>query len=295
MGNRLGSAVVTFGVLALVCGLCVAHADDVGDAFTAVPAWAFATAVALHLVTLVLRSEAWRLSLAAAGGDGLPRGVVHGANAAAFVAGAVQSHAALPARVAVLRRVAGERAPPASRICVADLPIVVLELSATALLLAAGALVGRGSVLIASVAVAVALAVLAAARLAPERTTWRPLRGLAVLADRRRRGGLVLLVAGITGMTLARLWLVLAVCGLPHDLSDVTWTFATLGAFGLLPIGPGAPAGATLATFGVAHLGAAIAAGLILGASSIVAVLVYAFAVGLAARLGMRTRQPAPA
>ena len=295
MGNRLGSAVMRLGALALVGVLCVTHAEDVGQAFTTVPAWMLAMLVALHLVTLVLRSEAWRLSLASAGGDGLSRGAVHGANAAAFVAGAVQSHAALPARVAVLRRVARERAPRASQICVADLPIVVLELCATALLLAAGALAGRGSWWIALAALAVAVAVVVTARMAPDRTTWAPARGLAVLADQRRRGPLVLLVAGLTGLTAVRVWLVLVVCGLPHGLGDVSWTFATLGLFGVLPLGPGAPAGATLATFGVAQLGAAIAAGLLLAASSIVAVLVYAVAVGLATRLRTRTSVPAPA
>ena len=231
MGNRLGSAVMTLGALALVGVLCVTHADDVGQAFTTVPAWMLAMLVALHLATLVLRSEAWRLSLASAGGDGLSRGAVHGANAAAFVAGAVQSHAALPARVAVLRRVARERAPRAGQICVADLPIVVLELCATALLLAAGVLAGRGSGWIALAALAVAVAVVVTPRMAPDRTT----------------------------------------------------------------LGPGAPAGATLATFGVAQLGAAIAAGLLLAAWSIVAVLVYAVAVGLATRLRTRTSVPAPA
>ncbi|MGH2840418.1 MAG: hypothetical protein ACRDKY_06295, partial [Solirubrobacteraceae bacterium] len=91
MGCRLGSAVPALAALAVVCALCIAHASDVSGAIAAVPAWAVGATVAVHVVTLVLRSEAWGLTLAAASGSPLPRRVVHRTNAAAFVAGAVQS------------------------------------------------------------------------------------------------------------------------------------------------------------------------------------------------------------
>jgi hypothetical protein len=104
-------------------------------------------------------------------------------------------------------------------------------------------------------------------------------RGLAVLADRRRRGLLVTLVSGLSALTVARIWLVLLACGLPHGIGDVAPLFAALGVFGLLPFGPGAPTGATLATAGSHGVGTAVAAGLAISASSILAVLVYAAAV----------------
>lgn len=285
---------MTLGTLALVGVLGLTHADDVGAAFSAVPAWVLVLAVALHMATLALRSEAWRLALASAGGVDLSRGVLHGANAAAFVAGALQSQAALPARVAVLRRAAGARAPRAGQICAAEVPIFALELCATALLLAAGVVAGRGAWWVAVGGLVLAAGVLLAARLAPDRFRRRPmLRGLAVLADRRRRGALVALVVGIAALTVVRLGFVLAVCGLPHGLGEVAWVFAGLGVFGLLPVGAGAPAGATLAVFASADIAAAVAAGLMLGASSIMAVFVYALAVGLATRIpvGMRMRE----
>ncbi|CAN5482750.1 hypothetical protein BH20ACT17_BH20ACT17_17980 [soil metagenome] len=284
---RLGYAVTAITVLGLVGALCVLHADDVGSALGSVPPLAMAGAVALHVATLGLRSEAWRLTLAAAGGDSLSRPVVHGANAAAFVAGTLQSQAALPARVALLRRLAGGRAPRAGQIYVADVPIFALELCATSLLLIAAVLTGRGPWWVAPGAFALALAVLLGARLAPERFAHRPIvRGLAILGDRRRRGALVLLVAGIAALTVARVWLILALCGLPHGLDEIAWVFAALGIFGVLPLGPGAPPGATLAAIGAASVGAAVAAGLLLSASWIVAVLVYALGIAVAPRLG---------
>jgi hypothetical protein len=163
------------------------------------------------------------------------------------------------------------------------MPIFVIELCATALLLAAAVLGGRGAWWIAPLAVGVAVAALGGTRWAPERFARRPIvRGLAVLADRRRRGTVAALVLGVVALTVARVALVLSVSGLPHGLGEVAWVFAAMGVFGLLPVGPGATPGATL---GTASVGASVAAGLMLSASSIVGVLAYALLVGLESRL----------
>jgi hypothetical protein len=297
VGRRLGQIAAPIVVLGIVAAVCVRHAEDVRAAIDAVPSWAFATAITLHVASLVLRSEAWGLSLAAVEGRPLPRGVIHRANAAAFLAGALQSQAALPARVAMLRRMAGDRAPRPGQICVADVPIIAIELLLTAALLVAGVLAGLGPLWTAPAALALAVGVLASLNWLRRRFEHRPLvRGLAVLADCRRRGRLVALAAGICAATVARVWLLLAVCGLPHGLGEVGWLFAALGAFGLLPAGPGTPAGATLATLGPSGVGGAVALGLVLSATSIAAVVVYGCWVsivvkGRSARAGARSRR----
>lgn len=181
---------------------------------------------------------------------------------------------------------AGACAPRPGQILVADVPIFALELCATTLLLAAAALAGDGTWWVAAAALALAAAVLLGARVVPERLAHRPVvRGLAVLADRRRRGWLIAVVAAIATLTTARLWLVLWTCGLPHGLAEIASVFATLGVFGLLPIGPGASPGATVAAIGATQVGDAIAAGLVLGGSSIIAVLVYGLCVACASTL----------
>ena len=93
-----------------------------------------------------------------------------------------------------------------------------------------------------------------------------------------------MLVAAVVALTLARIWLVLAVCGLPHTLGEVAWVFAAMGVLGLPPLGPGASPGATLVALAGSSVGAATAAGLLLAVSSIVAVVVYAAAVASVAR-----------
>ena len=291
MQDRLSALVTTVAAVTVVGVLCLVRRDEVGDALAAVSPWLFMAAVGLHVATLGLRSEAWRLALASASGGGPPRRAVHAANAAAFVAGSVQSQAALPARVVMLRRVAGTSAPPAAQIWIADVPIAALELCVTSLLLVVAALTGHVPWWIALGAAALATSVLLGARWAPARFAHRPAaRGLAVLADRRRRGPLVALVTAIASLTAVRVWLVLSTCGLPHGLGEVALMFAALGVFGLLPLGPSGPSGAALATAGAAGLGAAVAAGLMLAASSIIAVAGYALLVALVARVPLALR-----
>jgi hypothetical protein len=125
-----------------------------------------------------------------------------------------------------------------------------------------------------------AIALLLGARLAAGR---RATRGLAVLADVRRRAALAVLVGAIVGCGLARVWLVLAVVHLDASPAAAALAFVGLGLFGLLPLGTSAPPGALLVVSGGAGAGA-LAAGLALSATSIVAVLVYAVVLAGASR-----------
>lgn len=77
---------------------------------------------------LVIRSEAWRLTLADVKGPGLPRPTIHAVNAGAFVMGSLRSQAAPPTRVALLGRHPEARALRPGQIGVADVPIFLLEL-----------------------------------------------------------------------------------------------------------------------------------------------------------------------
>ena len=256
------------GVGALIV-LCVLRRHDLASAAMAVPPQALGALAALHLCSLVARSEAWRLSLAALVGAPPSRVAIHAANAGAFVAGALEAHAALPARVALLRRLAPHQLPHTTHVAVADLPILLLEAAGAAVLLGATG---------AWWAPAAAVALLLGARLAAGRGATR---GLAVLTDVRGRAALAVLVGCIVGCGLARVWLVLAVAHLDASPAAAALAFAALGIFGLLPLGPSAPPGALLAVSGGAGAGA-LAAGLALSATSLAAVAVYGAVLWLA-------------
>ncbi len=66
MRKRLGSIALLLAAPAAVGALWVMHASEVGAALERIAPGAIAAAVALHVATLALRSEAWRVTLAAA-------------------------------------------------------------------------------------------------------------------------------------------------------------------------------------------------------------------------------------
>ena len=70
MRHRLGSCAATTAGCAVAAALCAKHACEVVDARGAVSPSVVAATVALHVATLVGRSEAWRLTLTSVGGDG---------------------------------------------------------------------------------------------------------------------------------------------------------------------------------------------------------------------------------
>jgi hypothetical protein len=245
-----------------------------------------------HLLTLVLRTEAWRTVLRAAGAEKVGLRTLHAANAGAFLAGTVQGQAALPTRIALLRRFGGKDSPDVAQIALADAPIVIYEVCAAALLAAVG-----------STAVSVvpawapwamlgaAAVVLAALRIVYGRFRQRRFAaGLGVLARPDLRTRLAIVVAAFTAMAFVRTWIVLVGFGLPSDPVHVCLVLFTMGAVGLLPLGIGTGPAATVAALGSTNLAAATAAGMVVSSATVLAVLIYAGAVW-----AWRARLPEPA
>lgn len=100
--------IVTAAGVAVMLVLCALRRHDLAVAIGSVPPEALGALTALHVVSLAVRLEAWRLSLCALSGAPPSRAAIHAANAGAFVAGSLEAHAAMPARVALLREL-----PPA--------------------------------------------------------------------------------------------------------------------------------------------------------------------------------------
>jgi hypothetical protein len=276
---RMTAGVITAAAGAALVGWIVAtRGPEVLAAISACPPWVIAGATAAHLLTLALRTEAWRTVLRGAGASALDLGALHAANAGAFLAGTVQGHAAMPARIALLRRYGGEDSPGVAQIALGDAPIFMFEVCTTALLAAA-----------ASTAIPVipvwapwamlggAFAVLAALRVAyGHARSHRVAAGLGVLAHTHLRARLALAVAGFTGLALLRTWIVLIGFGLPSDPANVCLVLFTMGTVGLLPLGVGTGPASTVAALGTTDLAAATAAGMVVSAATVLAVLIYA-------------------
>ena len=95
------------------------------------------------------------------------------------------------------------------------------------------------------------------------------------------------LLVAVTALGVARAWLVLLGLGLPHGAAVAGLAFIALGAFGLLPIGPGSTPAAMVAVAGSADPTVAVAAGIAITATSWAGVAIYA-SIGGAAWVGAR-------
>ncbi|HKZ13533.1 MAG TPA: lysylphosphatidylglycerol synthase domain-containing protein [Solirubrobacterales bacterium] len=267
--------------VALVAYIVLTRGTSVLEAITAVTPLTIGGAVAAHLLTLSLRTEGWRTVLRAAGGERLEPRAVHAANAGAFLAGTLQGQAAMPTRVALLRRYGGPGAPPVSQVALADAPIVMFEVVASALLAAvASTAVGTIPRWAPWAMLAGALAILAGLRFAYSRFRDKRLAaGLGVIADPDLRNRLALIVGAFTAMAFVRTWIVLAGFDLPADPAHVCLVLFTMGAVGLLPLGIGTGPAATVAALGTTNLAGATAAGMVVSAATVLSVLIYAGAV----------------
>src|SRR5262249_49037256 len=88
---------------------------------------------------------------------------------------------------------------------------------------------------------------------------------------------LIGIVLAFTTAALLRTWLVLAGFGLPARPTDAALLLFSMGAIGLLPLGAvGAAPAATVAAMGTTNLSAAAAAGMVIGTSTVLAVLLSA-------------------
>jgi uncharacterized membrane protein YbhN (UPF0104 family) len=265
-------------VVLLIAWVCATQGGQVLAAVSACPPWVIAGAVLAHLLTLALRTEAWRTVLRGAGGDQLTNRSLHTANAGAFLAGTVQGSAALPARIALIRRLGGEGAPSISQIALADAPIFVFEVCTSAVLAAIActtvSAIPAWTPWLMLIGAAIALVAL---RFAHDRFRHHRLAaGLGVLASPALRNRLALAVCAFTLMALLRTWIVLAGFGLPSAPADVALVLFSMGTIGLLPIGVGTGPTATVVALGSTDLAGATAAGMVVSAATVIAVALYA-------------------
>src|SRR4051794_15328142 len=125
----IGSVVVA---LALVVGLWGKRQDFV-DSFGNASAGLLAGAVALQIVWLLARTEAWHVCVGAAGGQ-VGRRRLYRAASVGYLGNQFNSNFGLGVRIAALRRSAPDHSPSPSVLIAAELPIVVIEMALAAIL-----------------------------------------------------------------------------------------------------------------------------------------------------------------
>jgi hypothetical protein len=283
----------TVVAIALAIGLA-GHGHEFLVALRSAPFWVLGIAIALHVVWLVTRSEAWAVCIDAAGGS-ISRKRLYHASSLGYLGNIFNGQFGLAVRIAALRRSAPTECPRAPVLLAAELPIVVVEAALAAI--CSFTLVGPLGVpwwvpLICFAAMAAVLAGMQ--RVARNRRDgfWS---GIAVLRGMRGRSRIIALVCAAVVLQIARNWLLLNWCGVDASVLDSTALLIALAVVGLLPVGPSLGAASAVLILGSNGAAAAAAAGALLTATAAAGALCFA-SWALVDRLWLqRTPVPAPA
>jgi uncharacterized membrane protein YbhN (UPF0104 family) len=290
------TAVSLAGGMLVAIALAIALAgqgDEFLSALGSAPFWVLGAAVALHVVWLLARSEAWSVCIDAAGGS-VSRRRLYRASSIGYLGNIFNGQFGLAVRIAALRRTAPTESPRAPVLLAAELPIVVIEAALAAI--CSFTLVGPLGVpwwipLICFAVMAAVIGVMQ--RVARDRRDgfWT---GIAVLRGMRGRSRIIALVCVAVVLQIARNWLLLNWSGVDASVLDATALLIGLAVVGLLPVGPSLGAASAVLILGANGAAASAAAGTLLTATAAVGALCFA-SWALVDRFWPRTAAPAPA
>jgi uncharacterized membrane protein YbhN (UPF0104 family) len=217
----------------------------------------------LQVVALVSRSEAWHITIGAAGGR-VDRRVLYRASSMQVIGGTLNGHLGVAARIAALRRSSPETCPQVPTLIAAEFPILAVEgLLAAATSFTLVAPLGLPWWLPIAILAVIGL-MSAGLRQLPLRKGREVWRGLAVL--RSLHGG-----ARVFGFVLIavfaqifRNWLLLHAVGVDASLFDAIAVLIAVVTLGQLPVGPAVGAAAAVLILGHDGVAEAAAAGVLL-------------------------------
>jgi uncharacterized membrane protein YbhN (UPF0104 family) len=244
------------------------------NAAAGAPWWALAAAAALQVGSLMARSEAWNVSVRAAGGT-VGRRRLYRAAAVGYLGNIVNGELGFAVRIASLRRAAPRETPKAVVLAATEVPLVLMEVALGTLF--SFTLVGPLSLpwWTPIVAFAAVLAIVVGlGRLARRHPSgwWT---GLAALGEARSRTRVAVFVVLAVCGQVARNWLMLYASGVHASLFDAIAVLIAVAVLGALPVGPGVGAGAMVLILGANGVASVTAAGVLLTATGTVGALVY--------------------
>lgn len=278
VGRRLSSRrVIGYGLPVVAVAVLAVVLVDRRHAFVgaidAAPIWLLCFAVALQLLALLARSEAWRMCVGAAGST-VSRRCTFRASALGGLIGIVNGQAGVAARIAALRRAPGQ-CPRVGALVAAELPIVAIEVGLAALtsftLLGPLGLPWWSAV----ICVSVAGSLVAAGIVLSRRRTTGMWSGLAVLRTFDGRSRVVGLVVTAIFAQIARNWLALHALGFDASVFDAIAVLIVLVTLSQLPIGPSVGAAAAVLILGTEGVTLAAAAGVLLTATGMAGTLCF--------------------
>jgi uncharacterized membrane protein YbhN (UPF0104 family) len=255
VGSLLTAAILAF----VLAGRREEFAAALGDA----AAWVLAVAVLLQIVALLVRSEAWHLSIEAAGGT-VARRVLFRASSMGVLGGLLNAQMAVAVRIGALRRSSPLVSPQVPTLIAAEFPILAIE--ATLAALTSFTLVAPLGLpwwlpIVALAVIGTASAGLRHLALSKGRELWR---GLTVLRRLNRGSRVVAFVLVAVFAQIFRNWLLLHAVGVDASFFDAIAVLIAVVTLGQLPVGPSVGAAAAVLILGTDGVAAAAAAGVLL-------------------------------
>jgi uncharacterized membrane protein YbhN (UPF0104 family) len=264
----VGLSVATLVTVVVVIALW-GKRHELATAIESAPLWLLACAVALQLVALLTRTEAWRICVLAAGGT-IGRRRLYRASSMGYIGSLVNAQLGTAARIAALRRSAPKESPRVAPLITAEVPIMVVE----------GLLAAIASVTLIAplglpwwspiVALGAALLVSSGLRSLALGTGRGLRRGLNVMRNLQGSSLIVGLILVATFAQIARNWLVLHAVGVDVSVFDATAVLIAQVTLAQLPLGPTTGAASTVLILGPHGVAAVAAAGVLLTATGTV-------------------------
>lgn len=251
------------GVAAVLVVVLAGRRQEFGAALSSASVGVLALATALQVVALLVRTEAWHLTIEAAGGT-VARRILYRASSMQVLGGMLNGHLGVAARIAALRRSSPEVAPQVPTLIAAEFPILAVE-GALAILASFTLVAPLGLPwwlpLVGIPVIALASAGLRHLALRKGRELWR---GLAVLRSPRGGASVVVLVLVAVFSQIFRNWLLLRAVGVDASFFDAIAVLIAVVTLGQLPVGPSVGAASAVLILGSQGVAAAAAAGVLL-------------------------------
>jgi len=257
------TVVGSLATAAILAYVLAGRRDDFAAALSAASWSVLSVAVLLQIVALLSRTEAWHLTIEAAGGT-VDRRVLFRASSMQVLGSVINGHLGVAARIAALRRSSPAVSPQVPTLIAAEFSILAIE--GTLAALTSFTLVGPLGLpwwlpVVCVVLFAAASAGLRHLALSKGRELWR---GLAVL--RRVRGGsrvFALMLVAVFAQ-IFRNWMLLHAVGVDASFFDAIAVLIAVVTLGQLPVGPSVGAAAAVLILGSDGVAAAAAAGVLL-------------------------------
>jgi uncharacterized membrane protein YbhN (UPF0104 family) len=243
-------------------------------ALESVPVSLVVLAAALQVFALLARSEAWLVSVRAAGGS-VSRRLLFRAAGVGYLASVVNGSVGMAARIASLRRVAPQTSPRVPALLAAEVPIIAVEVALAALF--SFTLVAPLGVAwwIPAIAVALMIGALIGLRRFSEHHRMGLWAGLAVMR-KKARGRLIAFTLMAVCAQVARNWLMLHAIGENVSIFDAMALLIAMFTLGQLPIGPSIGPAAAVLILGAHGVATSAAAGVLLAVTGLIGSIGYA-------------------